>query len=254
MKIGVDLGGTKVKAGVEKNGSIVQQNTIMLQQKDSLSATLEQLIDLIRPLANYPVKSIGIGVPSVVDTKRGIVYNVTHIPSWEKVALRDILEEEFNLPVYVNNDVNCFTLGEHLFGVAKDFESVVGMALGTGLGSGIIIDNRLFVGNNCGAGEIGMLPYLDHNFEYYVCSHFFSVIHGTSALEASRAALSGDKKAMGLWEEFGQHLGAAIKAVLYIYDPEAIVLGGLSLKHFPSLKQGCWKPLVILPTPNHSSV
>jgi glucokinase len=238
MTIGVDLGGTKIKAGVEKNGSIIQQNTIFLRQKESLSATLSQLIDLIKPLTNYSATSIGIGVPSVVDTERGIVYNVANIPSWEKVALRDILEEEFNLPVFVNNDVNCFTLGEHRFGVAKDYNSVVGMTIGTGLGSGIIIDNQLYIGNNCGAGEIGMLPYRDHNFEYYACSNFFDAIHGTSALEASRAALAGDKKALSLWSEFGVHIGCAIKAVMYVFDPEAIVLGGSISKAYPLFKAG----------------
>ncbi|MEZ4902538.1 MAG: ROK family protein [Spirosomataceae bacterium] len=243
MKIGVDLGGTKVKAGVEKNGSIVQQNTIMLQQKDSLSATLDQLMDLIRPLTHYPVKSIGIGVPSVVDTKRGIVYNVANIPSWEMVTLKDILEVEFNLPVFVNNDVNCFTLGEHLFGVAKNFDSVVGMTIGTGLGSGIIIDNQLYAGSNCGAGEIGLLPYRDHDFEYYAGSNFFGAIHGTSALEASRSALAGNQKAIALWEEFGLHLGAAIKAILYIYDPEAIVLGGSIAKAYSLFRGGMFKAL-----------
>jgi glucokinase len=243
MKIGIDLGGTKVKAGVESNGSIVQQNTIMLQQKDSLSSTLTQLIDLIKPLTRYPVSSIGIGVPSVVDVERGIVYNVTNIPSWEKVELKDILEEEFNLPVSVNNDVNCFTLGEHLFGMAKDYNSVVGMTIGTGLGSGIIIDNQLYTGNNCGAGEIGLLPYREHNFEYYAGSNFFDSVHGTSALEANRAALAGDKKALRLWGEFGVHLGFAIKAVMYVYDPEAIVLGGSIAKAYPLFKAGMLEAL-----------
>lgn len=243
MKIGVDLGGTKVKAGVESNGSIIQQSTIMLQQKESLSSTLAQLIDLIKPLTQYPVSSIGIGVPSVVDVERGIVYNVTNIPSWEKVELKYILEEEFNLPVSVNNDVNCFTLGEHLFGMAKDYNSVVGMTIGTGLGSGIIIDNQLYTGNNCGAGEIGLLPYREHNFEYYAGSNFFDSIHGISALEANRAALAGDKKALSLWAEFGVHLGFAIKAVMYVYDPEAIVLGGSIAKAYPLFKAGMLEAL-----------
>jgi glucokinase len=243
MKIGVDLGGTKVKAGVESNGSIIQQNTIMLQQKESLSSTLAQLIDLIKPLTQYPVSSIGIGVPSVVDVERGIVYNVTNIPSWEKVELKYILEEEFNLPVSVNNDVNCFTLGEHLFGMAKNYNSVVGMTIGTGLGSGIIIDNQLYTGNNCGAGEIGLLPYREHNFEYYAGSNFFDSIHGISALEANQAALAGDKKALSLWAEFGVHLGFAIKAIMYVYDPEAIVLGGSIAKAYPLFKAGMLEAL-----------
>ena len=243
MNIGVDLGGTKIRAGIELNGSIIKQETVLLRQKDSLSATLKQLIELIRPLMAYSVNSIGIGVPSVVDTKRGIVYNVTNIPSWEEVALRDILYEEFNLPVFINNDVNCFTLGEHRFGVAQGFHSLVGITLGTGLGSGIVINDQLYMGNNCGAGEIGLLPYLDKNFEYYACNNFFELVHGITALAANEAALAGDKKAIALWEQFGIHLGSTIKAIMYAYDPEAIVLGGSLAKAYPFFEQGMYETL-----------
>jgi glucokinase len=183
-------------------------------------------MELIRPLTKYPVKGIGIGVPSVVDVSKGIVYNVMNIPSWEEVALRDIIQNEFDLPVSINNDVNCFILGEHRFGLAQKFRSVIGMAIGTGLGSGIIIDNHLYAGKNCGAGEIGMLPYKDSVLENYVCSRFFEESLGIDAFAAHEAALKGNKRAIEVWEEFGVHLGAVIKAIMYTYDPEAIVLGG----------------------------
>ncbi|WP_461069621.1 ROK family protein [Spirosoma horti] len=238
MTIGVDLGGTNVRAGLVQNGSIVHQKSGLLHQKESLSSTLSQLIGLIRPLADSSVSSIGIGVPSVVDVGRGIVYNVANIPSWKEVALRDILEAEFAVPVFVNNDVNCFTLGEHQFGQAKSYHSVVGMSIGTGLGSGIIMNNQLFAGSNCGAGEIGLLPYRDKNFEYYASAEFFKAVHGTTALEASQAAQLGDQKARQLWLEFGHHFGWAIKAVLYAYDPEVIVLGGSIAKAYPFFKAG----------------
>ena len=226
MNIGVDIGGTNMRAGIELGGSITRQSNILLENKESLSSTLSQLMDLIRPYTQYPVKGIGIGVPSVVDVDRGIVYNVMNIPSWEEVALRDIVEKEFNLPVFINNDVNCFTLGEHRFGLAKKYKSVVGMAIGTGLGSGIIINNELYSGNNCGAGEIGMLPYRDSILENYVCNRFFEDSLGCDAYEAHKAAMRGDSKVIKVWEEFGIHLGVVVKTILYTYDPEAIVLGG----------------------------
>ncbi|MEO6283775.1 MAG: ROK family protein [Dyadobacter sp.] len=226
MNIGVDIGGTNLRAGIESGGAITRQNRTLLKNKDSLSSTLDQLMELIRPLTKYPVKGIGIGVPSVVDVSKGIVYNVMNIPSWEEVALRDIIQNEFNLPVSINNDVNCFVLGEHRFGVARKFTSVIGMAIGTGLGSGIIIDNHLYSGKNCGAGEIGMLPYKDSVLENYVCNRFFEDSLGIDAFAAHEAALKGSKRAIEVWEEFGVHLGAVIKAIMYTYDPEAIVLGG----------------------------
>jgi glucokinase len=226
MNIGVDIGGTNLRAGIESGGAITRQNRTLLKNKESLSSTLDQLMELIRPLTKYPVKGIGIGVPSVVDISKGIVYNVMNIPSWEEVALRDIIQNEFNLPVSMNNDVNCFVLGEHRFGVARKFRSVIGMAIGTGLGSGIIIDNHLYSGKNCGAGEIGMLPYKDSVLENYVCNRFFEDSLGIDAFAAHEAALKGSKRAIEVWEEFGVHLGAVIKAIMYTYDPEAIVLGG----------------------------
>jgi glucokinase len=226
MNIGVDIGGTNIRAGIESGGLITWQNKSLLANKDSLSSTLDQLMELIRPFTKYPVKGIGIGVPSVVDVSKGIVYNVMNIPSWEEVALRDIVQSEFNLPVSVNNDVNCFILGEHRFGQARKYRSVIGMAIGTGLGSGIIIDNQLYTGKNCGAGEIGMLPYKDSILENYVCNRFFEDALGTNAFQAHEAALKGDQHALATWEEFGIHLGAVIKAIMYTYDPEAIVLGG----------------------------
>ncbi|WP_247236821.1 ROK family protein [Telluribacter sp. SYSU D00476] len=236
MTIGVDLGGSTIRAGIEQDGTITQLSRVALENKASLSATLSQLLELIRPYAKLPVKGIGVGVPSVVDIEKGIVYNVVNIPSWERVELRNILEEEFGLPVFINNDVNCFTLGEHRYGLARTYSSVVGMAIGTGLGSGLITNNRLYMGHNCGAGEIGMLPYLDRNLEYYVCSHFFEKKHGLTAYDAQRAALRGNTRALKIWEEFGMHLGYAIKAVIYAYDPEVIVLGGSIAKGYDFFK------------------
>jgi glucokinase len=226
MNIGVDIGGTNIRAGIELEGSITRQHNLLLKNKESLSSTISQLVELIRPLTKYPVKGIGIGVPSVVNVDKGIVYNVMNIPSWEEVALRDIIQDEFKLPVSINNDVNCFTLGEHRFGLAQKYKSVVGMAIGTGLGSGIIIDNQLYTGNNCGAGEIGLLPFRDSVLENYVCNTFFRDTMQINASEAHEAALRGETEAIEIWKEFGKNMGTVIKTVMYTYDPEAIVIGG----------------------------
>jgi glucokinase len=232
MVIGVDLGGTKVRAGVAANGQIQNQKQQLFNSKGSQEETLGQLIELIRSLMNREIRGIGLGVPSVIDVEKGIVFNVVNIPSWERVPLKDILELEFSLPVSVNNDVNCFILGEHRFGVLKGLRNVVGITSGTGLGSGIIINHELFQGSNCGAGEIGLLSYGDHNIEYYASGNFFEVKHGISAIVAHDLAVSGNKKALGWWEEFGVHMGQAIKTVVYSYDPEAIVIGGSLSKAF----------------------
>lgn len=236
MIIGVDLGGTNIRAGIEKEGNVLSPRKELFNTRLSLEETLAQLISFIRPLVQPGVKGIGIGVPSVVDIEKGIVYNVVNIPSWECVPLKDIMEEEFDLPVSINNDVNCFVLGEHRFGLVKGLKNVVGVSSGTGLGSGIIINNQLFPGSNCGAGEIGLLHYLDHNIEYYASGNLFRVFYDTTAEEAHQRALNGDLKAMDYWKEFGIHMAEALKSVVYTYDPEAIVLGGSLSKAYDLFK------------------
>ena len=232
MVIGVDLGGTKVRAGIAVNGEVRNQEQQLFKSMGTKSETLGQLMDLIRPLMSPGIRGIGLGVPSVIDVERGIVYNVVNIPSWDCVPLKDILEQEFSVPVAVNNDVNCFVLGEHRFGRLKGMKDVVGMTSGTGLGSGIIINHNLYVGSNCGAGEIGLLSYRDHNIEYYASGNFFEAFHGVSAITAHDRAISGDIEALGWWREFGGHMGQAIKTVVYAYDPQAIVIGGSVSKAF----------------------
>lgn len=243
MTIGVDLGGTNIRAGIECEGVIIEKRSTLLKDKESLASTLSQLIALIRPLTEFSVDGIGIGVPSVVDIERGIVHDVVNIPSWKRVELKDILENEFNIPVWVNNDVNCFTLGEQRFGKAQAYNSVVGLSIGTGMGSGIIINDRLYNGANCGAGEMGMLPYLEHNFEHYVSGNFFETFHGINAVDANNAAQAGNTDALKIWAEFGKHLSEAIKAVLYAYDPEVIVLGGSISKGYTFFKESMLKGL-----------
>ena len=232
MLIGVDLGGTKVRAGVAVDGSIQNQKQQLFRSRGSQEETLGQLINLIRSLMTPNVQGIGLGVPSVIDVEKGIVYNVVNIPSWERVPLKDILEDEFSVPVAVNNDVNCFALGEHRFGLLKGFRNAVGVTVGTGLGSGIIINDELYEGSNCGAGEVGLLSYREQNIEYYASGNFFEAFHGVTAVVAHDRAVAGDQEACGWWREFGLHMGQAIKSVVYAYDPEAIVIGGSVSKAF----------------------
>lgn len=225
MIIGVDLGGTNIRAGLIQGGEVLQSISHKLTNKHSLDATLEQIIAVIEPLVCEEVEGIGIGVPSIVDVDNGVVFDVVNIPSWKKVELKKILEEQFHKPVFVNNDVNCFALGEHQFGAAQPFDSFVAISVGTGLGTAIVINRELYLGVNCGAGEIGYFPYLDKNLEYYSSSSFFD-IHDTTAEELFYDAQEGKPKALQVWQEYGHHLGNVLKVVLYAYAPQAVLLGG----------------------------
>ena len=173
MRIGVDLGGTNVRAGLVKDGRIVRLLSEPCKADRPEGEVVDQIASLIGKLITPDVARIGIGVPSVVDAARGIVYNVVGIPSWREVYLKDLLEKRFGVPVYVNNDCNCFALGVSRFGEASAYSDVVCVALGTGVGAGIVIGGELYCGHDTGAGEIGSIPYLDRDYEYYCSSRFF---------------------------------------------------------------------------------
>jgi glucokinase len=117
---------------------------------------------------------------------------------------------------------------------------MVGLTIGTGLGGGVIINGKLFPGYNCGAGEFGLLPYRDNILEYYCSGSFFRNVYGLDGLEVFKAATAGDARAMELYEELGTHVGQAIKAVIYTYDPELIVLGGSVAQAYDWFKNAMW--------------
>lgn len=242
MIIGIDLGGTNVRAGLVENGRVLQIYQSELSEKNSLQSTLNQLFSSISSFAKYDVRGIGIGVPSIVDTKKGIVYDVVNIPSWKKVELKNILEEKFSIPTYINNDVNCLALGEKLFGQASSFSSFVTIAIGTGLGAAIVIDGKLYEGLQCGSGEIGYIPYLDKNLEFYGSGTFFETF-STTAQAAYTAALNKDESALQMWASYGHHLGQVMKIVLYTYAPEAIIIGGGLSNAFPFFETAMYQSM-----------
>jgi len=243
MKIGVDLGGTKIRCGLIENGSVLKNLMVECRSDQPDYVVLDQIKELIRQVINPSVKGIGVGVPSVVDTEKGIVYNVCNIPSWVEVHVKEVLEAEFGIPVYVNNDANCFALGEHRCGAGKPFRHLLAVTLGTGVGSGIIINNELYSGSNTGAGEIGCLPYLEHTVEFYCGSAFFEEYYNTTGKEAMLRAESGDKNALNIWEAYGKHMGMLVKIILLVYDPEAIIFGGSIANAYPFFKDAMQKEI-----------
>lgn len=226
MKIGIDMGGTNIRVGIVQGDDIVKKAERPTHAHRGEKEILNDLIETIKEVMTPQVKSIGVGVPSVVDIEKGIVYNVANIESWKEVHLKEILEKEFNLPVAINNDANCFALGEQKHGEAKGYNDVVGMTIGTGVGAGLIFNGQLYSGSNTGAGEIGDFPYLDKNSEYYCSGQFFTNVHNIEGSKVAKKAEQGDKEALELFKTFGHHLGNLIKTVLFAYDPEVIIIGG----------------------------
>lgn len=249
MRIGIDLGGTNMRVGLVSDGTLLRKEIIPCPAQAGEQEVLRQLEELIGRLMVPEVEGIGVGVPSVVDAREGIVYNVVNIPAWREVPLKQLLEQRFGVPVRVNNDSNCFTLGVKRFGEGKPFHDLVGITLGTGVGAGVIIRNALYGGSNTGAGEIGSLPYLEHDFEHYCSSGFFTRYHGMTGKEAGERAAMGDGEALAVWRAFGTHLGELLKAVLFTYDPEAIILGGGIAAAFRHYEEPMWQALHTFPYP-----
>jgi glucokinase len=224
--IGVDLGGTKVGIGRVEKGRIVQHISAAVSAQASEEKVIEEVSGAIAQVFDPAVAGIGVGVPSVVDVERGIVYDVQNIPSWKEVPIKEILERRFDRPVYVNNDANCFAVGEKHFGRGQKFRHLVGLIIGTGLGAGIVLNDRLYSGPNCGAGEFGMIPYKDSILEHYCSGQYFVREHGIRGEELFARASRGEPEALVIFERFGSHLGDALMIIMLAVDPEAIILGG----------------------------
>jgi glucokinase len=241
--IGIDLGGTQIRAAKVNATEILTIRSGRITASGTVRQVLDELTGLLESVVDDSVGAIGIGVPSVVDVEKGIVYDVQNIPSWKEVPLKSILEERFGLPVEVNNDANCFALGEFYYGKGKRSHSFIGLTLGTGLGAGIIVHDRLYEGTNCGAGEFGMVSYLDQYYEYYASGQFFPNCHHTAGEVVYRKAVSGDAEALRIMETFGRHLGNAVKMILYTYAPQLIILGGSIRDAYRFFEKTMWEEI-----------
>lgn len=230
--LGIDIGGTSIVGGKIEDGRIVGQSKAGTRASEGGDVSLGVLKSVVAELVDGQTRAIGVGVPSVVDRKTGIVYNVQNIAGWDEVDIRGILEREFGLPVFVDNDANCFAFGEKIFGKGREFSNFVGVTLGTGVGSGIISAGRLLPDANCGSGEFGEVRIGGVKFDDWCGSHFFPDETGMSGAELSALARKGDAKALKAFEEYGRRLSELIKLIVLVLDPEAVIFGGSIAKSF----------------------
>ena len=247
MEIGIDLGGTNMRIGMVDNGVLLHKECVDCPAHASQQEVMLCLKKLIDKNLNDQVRGIGIGVPSVVDAEQGIVYNVANITSWKRVELKKELEETFHLPVFVNNDSNCFTLGVARYEMDHFEGDLVGVTMGTGIGAGIVVNGNLYAGKNTGAGEIGSIKYLDRDFEHYCSSDFFVREYHTTGKEAACKAHNGEPDALKIWDDFGQHVGELMKVILYTYDPQKIVIGGGISSAFPLFEESMRRNMADFP-------
>jgi glucokinase-like ROK family protein len=250
--IGIDLGGTKMFGTVADLAGQLQNE--MYMPWGEKPGDLNHLYDLIDKLLKVPrptgqqIRGIGIGAPGVTLSEEGIV---TWAPSleWRDLPLKKILEERYGMPVMVENDVNLAALGEYGFGAGRGKSSLVCIALGTGIGCGIVVDRSIYRGFHQSAGEIGyLLPGIEYLNKHYsgfgalenLASGNGIVLRARRILEREgkvilpnlssedvfSAVRAGEKWAQEVIDETVDYLSIAVGTIAMLLDPELIVLGG----------------------------
>ncbi|MDZ7265366.1 MAG: ROK family protein [candidate division KSB1 bacterium] len=244
LSIGVDFGGTKIKFGLVTVGGSILGETITLptgagRKADEIMATM---IGGIEAIINSPacmsdqLLGIGIGSPGPLDLKNGIILSPPNLPTLHNFPLKQVLEDHFKLPVELNNDGNCFVLGEAFFGAAQNANYVCGVTLGTGFGCGIVLNRKIFSGATGTAAEVWCSPYLDRTFEEYGSAREVVRIFQRLTSEARTAkeihdlAQQGNRHAIDAFAEYGKHLGCMLSIIVNLLDPDTIVVGG-SVSH-----------------------
>ena len=250
MKIGVDLGGTRIKAGlVDARGVVVERAMVATPEQKSAEVVVGSIAELLSSMLPKAT-SVGLAAAGVLDHKRGVIRESPNFPEWQDVSLGDLLASEVGLPVSLENDANAVIWGEACHGAGQGASNLIGYALGTGVGGALVLDGRLWRGERGMAGELGHTVVVPNGhpcgcggrgcLEQYAgavglwrelaaagYSQFASGVDGIKL--ASVAARAGDAKLLEIFQEMGWHLGVAMAGIVQALDVSRIVLaGGLS--------------------------
>jgi glucokinase len=241
--MGIDVGGTKILAGVvDREGNVARhvERRTPLASQDELLAELDSVVE---SLLDDDVAALGFGLPSTIDQRSGRAVSSVHIPLAD-LDFRDRMAQRFGLPVAIDNDGNAAAIAEWRFGAGRGTSHMVLLTLGTGIGGGLILDGRPYRGSIGAGAELGHMV-----LEYggVPCGegctgrgHFEAVAAGPAADEAARrrfgagstardlvaAARNGDVGAREDLAELGRRLGAGIATLVNVFNPEVVVLGG----------------------------
>lgn len=256
--VAVDLGGTSIRAAFYPQGAPPATRLAYRRTPAAsgitpvLEAIHRAIADLDLPTDLQPSMAIGIGAPGPLDAMRGIVLHAPNLTGWDDVPLVDRLVERWGCPVFLQNDANLAALGEWRFGAGRGAHNLVMLTLGTGIGGGVIVHDRLLAGDRGLAGELGHIPILKDG---PVCScgrpghleavasgpaiarayrsrrelpgeHFPAVPEEPTAEWVAHAAAAGDAHAAAVFHDAAAALGTALAGLVHIFNPERIVLGG----------------------------
>ncbi len=249
--IGVDLGGTKMFGALANIGGEILHELIINGHGTSGDESYAMLVEIIHKLMDAPrprgqkIRGIAVGAPGITRSHAGIVEWAPSL-NWRDYPLKQKLEKQFRLPCFVDNDVNLAALGEQWFGAGDGADNIVLIAIGTGVGAGLIIDGVLYRGHHEAAGEVGFLisdrAELDRRYDKFGALE--SVISGTGIAERANqlrpghrsaeltaqdvfeAYLRGEAWSIEIVNATVDYLSMAIINISTLLDPELIILGG----------------------------
>lgn len=264
LYVGVDLGGTKILAGVfSAQLKLVATAKTSTKADRGPKAVIERIARTVRDAVDEAdldlkqVRAVGLGAPGSIDPEQGRVLFSPNMPGWEDVALKKELEKHLEIPVHVENDCNVCTLGVHVAELGGKPRHMVGIFLGTGIGGGLILDGKLFSGFNRTAGEIGHMV-LEVGGPKCGCGNrgCFEALASRSAIfrriqtavkeggktvltdllgdnlddlrsgDLRKALKKGDKLVEKVIEDAAEYTGIAVGNLINLINPEYVVLGG----------------------------
>jgi glucokinase len=241
--IGVDLGGTKILAGVvARDGAIVRRHE-RATPHDSQDSVVRELEAAVSELMSDEIAAIGFGAPSPIDQRRGVVVECVNLPL-EDFALRDAMAGRFDLPTGLDNDANAAAIGEWRAGAGRGVDNLVMLTIGTGLGGGVIAGGRPFRGSTGAGVELGHVVIVHDGRpcqgSCHGHGHLEPYVTGLAASAAAREAFGpaadahrlvrlaneGDATARRILAELGGYLGSGMGSFVNIFEPELLVIGG----------------------------
>ena len=263
LRLGVDVGGTFIKAGVvDEHCAILHKVSVPTGGDACYQAVVENIAhaaELAAQEAGLAVKefvSVGIGIPGLLNPRTGVVVSAPNLNGWHDVPFLEAIQKLLPAPVSVGNDANCAVVGETLAGAAKGYENVVMLTLGTGVGGGIIADGKLFVGGQglgaelghmtlamggetCGCGMQGCIEAYcsvtslvkqtrramaaDPDSAMHAYAKEAGLVDGRTAFECSK---QGDRTAVEVVENYCKYLANAIGSLVTCFRPDVVLIGG----------------------------
>ena len=243
--IGIDIGGTTIKAARVDTLGAVAESIKAATPAESLESLIATLVDLISRLqANARISAVGVGIPGLRNTRTGVIQTSPHIPCIRNVNLQELLQRKLPIPVLTENDANAGAYGEWRCGAGKGLQHIAFITLGTGLGCGLILSDGLFRGASGYAGELGhtVVEPAGRQCDCGSTGCIETRISGPGIVQTARekgvsgdistsesiwaAAMQGNEGAKAVFAETGHYLGMVCANLINLLNPQAIVIGG----------------------------